>query len=92
MIIMTKVEKVFRRLLWGLVRRWAYRQHDVALVFTRYDGVSVDVSCCACGACKNYFFAQHVAVEAPKCCPFCCQTFSGIVDVGKDEMRQIQIL
>lgn len=75
-----------------LLLRWALRRGKVAFIFTRYDGQTAEVDCCACSTCKNYFWAQHVILEPPKFCPFCGSEFGSVIPIENEDIQDIQSL
>lgn len=63
------------------------------MVFVRTaDKKTVDVICCACRTCKNFFWTVHNEIEAPHFCPYCGIKFTATTQVTADEMRDIQVL
>lgn len=60
--------------------------------FERFDGEKVEVDCCVCCYCKNYFWTRtdHNAIERPMFCCWCGEKFSGVRECGDDEIKDAQ--
>lgn len=58
--------------------------------FVRFDGAKVDVDCCSCTTCKNYFWFAAGDIESPSGCPFCLTKFDFITPISAEEMRDNQ--
>lgn len=67
------------------------RPELLQLYFRRFDGRGVDVSCCGCGTCKNYFWVQSVELEKPSFCPYCGIKFRGTRAISGEQMNALQI-